>query len=862
MPLTLLPVPFLSDPNPKDKEQKPIAPAPSTRRAITLKLPIEVARALKDASANGKPGGQPAVRVTLNGDKPGLTISGQLFPFDLALKPTNGPNNVAELYSRTRHQYPRKPADHRPPLTLQSVIVGNAVVEDAAQKLRDRMAEAGQAKKDRRIQVLEMPPTTPGAGSKASAATTKKKKNAAARTATASTLERDVLRKGVAMKATAGAPAASSSMSAPSSSRASPSTINHKQPSSSTPTSPATSPVDTRPLEERIIHLLATKSQTIQELESLLLANKDDISEILRRVATTHDQSSTSGNWTSTPKGPWALKLSSYALLQPWTWPGYTDRDRKRIAGDMENAFDQSRLPPSAPERLSLQEGEAKWRKKQQAAKSASGTPAPGTAQRKLKMKKISEPPNATGGTLSASSVKQGMVKSTSANGVSTAPVKKKVPKADGTGSAKGSDVEMKEKPKKRPSPTETSGSGAATPMSASSSHGSISSGTSASAPLRHSLPQKPQVNLGPPSSATQQGRRASHTPPPPRPSATPTQSPRPTGSAASPRAAPTTSKRKHEDMSDLDDVVMSSKTKSARPTLPASSSSSSAPLEAKRRKLEPSPLGAGSSTAAVSRTTSTSTVANGVVAKTKHDESIREAPKASSSSQTHQNLKPPPNQTNGRPSQAPSRSASVVTAKSDRETASLPKFGKKEPSPLGPSALSKGVNGRDKVSSSARAEERSQSRASGKGRATPIFTSSEEEEDPEEAAEAARRAAAKKKKKLALAAAAAATPAASSPSNAPRLRKIKRLPSPLPTDRKELRLLHGEKYAEMMTAFAEIQAEKARAERCAAQQGDPSTLWSEDETRAKVNEYNTLHEQVAKIRGAVDASIRAEGQE
>ncbi|KAG8910099.1 hypothetical protein FRC00_008869, partial [Tulasnella sp. 408] len=62
------------------------------------------------------------------------------------------------------------------------------------------------------------------------------------------------------------------------------------------------------------------------------------------------------------------------------------------------------------------------------------------------------------------------MAKSTSANGVSTAPVKKKVPKADGTGSAKGSDVEMKEKPKKRPSPTETSNSGAATPMSASSS--------------------------------------------------------------------------------------------------------------------------------------------------------------------------------------------------------------------------------------------------------------------------------------------------------------------------------------------------------------------------------------------------------
>ncbi|KAG9051361.1 hypothetical protein FS837_008456 [Tulasnella sp. UAMH 9824] len=860
MPLTIFPVPFLSDPNPKDKEQKPIAPAPSTRRAITLKLPIEVARALKDASANAKPGGQSAVRVTLNGDKPGLTISGQLFPFDLALKPTNGPNTVAELYSRTRHQYPRKPADHRPPLTLQSVIVGNAVVEDAAQKLRDRMAEAGQAKKDRRIQVLEMPPTTSGAGSKASAATTKKKKNAAARTATASTLERDVLRKGVAMKATTTAPAASSSMSAPSSNRASPSTINHKQPSSSTPTSPVTSPVDTRPLEERIIHLLATKSQTIQELESLLGANKDDISEILRRVATTHDQSSTSGNWTSTPKGPWALKLNSYASLQPWTWPAYTDRDRKRIAADMENAFDQSGLPRSAPERLSLQEGEAKWKKKQ-AAKAASGASVPGTAQRKLKMKKMSEPPNATGGTLSASSVKQGMVKSTSANGVSTAPVKKKVPKADGTGSSKGSDVEMKERPKKRPSPTETSNSGAATPMSASSSHGSISSGTSASAPLRHSLPPKPQVNLGPPSSATQHVRRTSHTPPPPRPSATPTQSPRPTGSAASPRAAPSTSKRKYDDMSDMDDVVMSGKTKSARPPLPASSSSSSTPLEAKRRKHEPSPLGAGSSTAAISRTTSASTVVNGAVAKTKHDESVRDPSKASSSSQAHQNLKPP--QTNGRPSQAPSRSASVATAKSDRETASLPKFGKKEPSPLGPSALSKGVNGRDKVSSSARTDERSHSRASGKGRATPVFTSSsEEEEDPEEAAEAARRAAAKKKKKLALAAAAAATPAASSPSNAPRLRKIKRLPSPLPTDRKELRLLHGEKYAEMMTAFAEIQAEKARAERCAAQQGDPSTLWSEDETRAKVNEYNTLHEQVAKIREAVDVSIRAEGQE
>ncbi|KAG8930481.1 hypothetical protein FRC01_002710 [Tulasnella sp. 417] len=862
MPLTLLPVSFLSDPTPKDKEQKPIAPAPSTRRAITLKLPIEVARALKDASANAKPGGQPAVRVTLNGDKPGLTISGQLFPFDLALKPTNGPNNVAELYSRTRLQYPRRPADHRPPLALQSVVVGNAVVEDAAQKLRDRMAEAGQAKKDRRIQLLSEPLTAPGPGSKASVATTKKKKNAPARTATASTLERNVLQKGVAMKATTAAPAASSSKSASSSNRASPSTINHKQPSSSTPTSPATSPVDTRPLEERIIHLLATKSQTIQELESLLGANKDDISEILRRVATTHDPSSSSGNWTSTPKGPWALKLNSYASLQPWTWPAYKDHDRQRIAGDMENAFDQLGLPRSAPERLKLQEGEARYRKKI-AAKSASGTPASGTAQRKLKVKKMSEPPNATGGTLSASSVRQGVVKSTSANGISTAPVKKKAPKADGTGSAKGSDVEVKEKPRKRPSPTEPSTSGAATPMSVSSSIGSVSSGTSGSAPLRHTLPPKPQVNLNPPPSTTQSARRASHTPPPPRPSATPAQSPRPAGTAASPRAVPTTSKRKLEEMSDLDDVVVSSKTKGPRATVSSSSSSGSVPLEAKRRKLEPSPLGAGSSTAAASRTASTSSVVNGTVAKTKHEESTREHSRTPSTSQAQQSLKPPPTQTNGRPPQPSSRSASVATAKSDRDTASLPKFVRKEPSPLGPSALSKGVNGKDKVSSTARAEERSHSRASGKGRATPVFTSSEEEEDPDEAAEAARRAALKKKKKLAPAAAVtAAATAAPSPPNARRPRKVKRLPSPLPTDRKELRLLHGEKYAEMMTTFAEIQAEKARAERCAAQQGDPSTLWSEEETRAKVNEYNTLHEQVAKIREAVDASLRAEGQE
>lgn len=81
MPLTIFPVPFLSDPNPKDKEQKPIVPPPSTRRAVTLKLPIEVARALKDASANAKPGGQPAVRVTLSGDKPVSSLCRFRFPF-------------------------------------------------------------------------------------------------------------------------------------------------------------------------------------------------------------------------------------------------------------------------------------------------------------------------------------------------------------------------------------------------------------------------------------------------------------------------------------------------------------------------------------------------------------------------------------------------------------------------------------------------------------------------------------------------------------------------------------------------------------------------------------------------------------
>ncbi|KAG9017496.1 hypothetical protein FRB90_001089 [Tulasnella sp. 427] len=860
MPLTLFPVPFLSDPTPKDKEQKPIVPAPSTRRAITLKLPIEVARALKDASANAKPGGQPAVRVTLGGDKPGLTISGQLFPFDLALKAANGSNNVAEIYSRTRHQYPRKPADHRPPLTLQSVVVGRAVVEDAAQKLRDRMAEAGQAKKDRRIQLLDVPPTTTsGATAKGTAVTTKKKKSSTATartTATASTLERDVLRKGVAMKATATAPAASSSNAAPSSGRASPSTIGQKQTaasSSSAPTSPATSPVDTRPLEERIIHLLATKSQTIQEMEGLLSANKDDISEILRRVATMHDQSVSSGNWSSTPRGLWALKLNSYTLLHPWTWPAYTDRDRQRIARDMENAFDQLGLPRSAPERVKLQEGEARWTKKQ-AAKSATGTATAGTTQRKLKVNKLSEPPNATGGTLSASSVKPGMVKSTSANGVTTTATKKKTAKVDGTGSAKGSDVEMKEKPKKKQQPTDQPRSGAMTPMSATSSNGSSSSATSASAPLRHGLPQKPQANLGPP---TQHARKPSHTPP--HQAATPTQSPRPSATAASPKVAPAPSKRKLDEMSDLDETT---KPKASRPPAGVSSASSSVPPgEAKRRKLEPSPLGAGSSTATSSRngSTSSSMVANGTAVKSKRDVVMRDESAPASSSQAQQGLKPPPTQANGRAPAAPSRSGSISAAKSDRETSTLPKFGRKEPSPLGPSALPKGINGKEKPASSSKHDERSQSRASGKGRHTPVFTSSseEEEEDAEAAALAARKAAAKKKK-LALKAAGASSPPESS--HRPRLRKIPPLQAPLPSDRQELRLMDEEKRAEAMIVSAEIQAEKARLTRCLVGQGDPSTLWTDQEMNAKGEELKILCDQIAEIGLAVQQSLRAEG--
>lgn len=127
-------------------------------------------------------------------------------------------------------------------------------------------------------------------------------------------------------------------------------------------------------------------------------------------------------------------------------------------------------------------------------------------------------------------------------------------------------------------------------------------------------------------------------------------------------------------------------------------------------------------------------------------------------------------------------------------------------------------------------------------------------------AAEAARRAAAKKRK-LALAAAAASSPAPVA-SNAPRLRKVRPLPTPLPTDRKELRLLYGDKYPEMLASYAELQAEKAKVERCAVEQGDPSTLWPESDFRAKINEYSTLHNQVQVLKEAVDASLRAEGQD
>ena len=168
--------------------------------------------------------------------------------------------------------HPKKARDHRPDLYYAAPIVANAnfqrgLGEDAHQKLREQSAMAERKRKERTIQMYD-----PGSAPKSVAG----KKRKPAGSGTASNLGRAVMEKNAGVMAknegwSGGNASASTSAAA----------------SAPPPTKKSTSnaaPLDTASLKARIIHQLALKSATSQDLRSSMRDDEKGLSEILRNV--------------------------------------------------------------------------------------------------------------------------------------------------------------------------------------------------------------------------------------------------------------------------------------------------------------------------------------------------------------------------------------------------------------------------------------------------------------------------------------------------------------------------------------------------------------------------------------------------
>ncbi|KAI9004859.1 hypothetical protein CLU79DRAFT_782244 [Phycomyces nitens] len=99
--------------------------------------------------------------------------------------------------------------------------------------------------------------------------------------------------------------------------------------------------VPTNAIREKIIHILAAESLSLQALSRKLGVSTSTFMPILKKVALSAN-------------GLWYLMPEIYTEIKIWTWPGYDDKTRRAIARDAEEMYDREKYGPDAPERANL----------------------------------------------------------------------------------------------------------------------------------------------------------------------------------------------------------------------------------------------------------------------------------------------------------------------------------------------------------------------------------------------------------------------------------------------------------------------------------------------------------------------------
>ncbi|KAG8881725.1 hypothetical protein FRB97_009200 [Tulasnella sp. 331] len=681
------------------------------KQAVLVKLTPESVRALKDATVKArqlsKSTGKTVnpLQILLSGNTPGFTIAKQQFPISLQPNQPNA-NGLTELFIRHRVQNPTKPSHHRPPLSYCAPIVAKASVsrvlnDEATQRVRDRSAQAEQQRKERHVQIID----TPLAMGKKSGAAGSNKKRKSVGASTASSLARNVLQKGVTVKARNEGSSSTPPSTTPSGTTTTVKQHRHSPSLSNGNNSPNS--LDTTSLRAQVIHQLAYKPSTSKDLRSL--SNKatetENLSDVLRSVALAEDSPITKpvqSHWSksfaspSQHSGPWYLQREVYASsVHPFTWPLYDDADRQRIADDTFAAMDELELADDVPERRRLVAEKSAWLKKKKmegnvdrtngperssvASGSKATTPAVPPVARKVKMNKMSEPRMSGGSTLSAPTFRGGMVKTTSSTSTAGSTKDKKSPLHMSMSGDQPPDRDMEQAGRSTPSETRKRPSPPSNLLSSTSGHATPLPNTS-KPNLAHPLPPRPQTSLAPPSSSSTI-RQSSRTPP----TAPATNVAGPSSILPSRTSTPIPSPR-HAPSASVSSASASSKRKRDGDDASVSSHVSTSAHDAKKLKIERQlPVGPATSKEPLSNGASSIPKKPGT-AKASSRSSKAPDSRASQAlpSQQSQSLKAPTQQTNGK--SPPGRAAAITAAtKPERHSSPLPRFTKKDASPAPP---------------------------------------------------------------------------------------------------------------------------------------------------------------------------------
>ncbi|KAG8887660.1 hypothetical protein FRB98_009222 [Tulasnella sp. 332] len=681
------------------------------KQAVLVKLTPESVRALKDATVKArqlsKSTGKTVnpLQILLSGNTPGFTIAKQQFPISLQPNQPNA-NGLTELFIRHRVQNPTKPSHHRPPLSYCAPIVAKASVsrvlnDEATQRVRDRSAQAEQQRKERHVQIID----TPLAMGKKSGAAGSNKKRKSVGASTASSLARNVLQKGVTVKARNEGSSSTPPSTTPSGTTTTVKQHRHSPSLSNGNNSPNS--LDTTSLRAQVIHQLAYKPSTSKDLRSL--SNKatetENLSDVLRSVALAEDSPITKpvqSHWSksfaspSQHSGPWYLQREVYASsVHPFTWPLYDDADRQRIADDTFAAMDELELADDVPERRRLVAEKSAWLKKKKmegnvdrtngperssvASGSKATTPAVPPVARKVKMNKMSEPRMSGGSTLSAPTFRGGMVKTTSSTSTAGSTKDKKSPLHMSMSGDQPPDRDMEQAGRSTPSETRKRPSPPSNLLSSTSGHATPLPNTS-KPNLAHPLPPRPQTSLAPPSSSSTI-RQSSRTPP----TAPATNVAGPSSILPSRTSTPIPSPR-HAPSASVSSASASSKRKRDGDDASVSSHVSTSAHDAKKLKIERQlPVGPATSKEPLSNGASSIPKKPGTAkASSRSSKAPDSRASQASPSQQSQSLKAPTQQTNGK--SPPGRAAAITAAtKPERHSSPLPRFTKKDASPAPP---------------------------------------------------------------------------------------------------------------------------------------------------------------------------------